>query len=108
MGDSSRQPLDTQRDGTNAWRNRQVCPRGHPLQVPNLVACKLRMGHRECRACNLATGRLRWARARGEDVDLKTLADKAYAELAVGATPPMRTHESVTLRLVKLPGGASA
>lgn len=37
--------------GTNHNRNRTHCPRGHPLQEPNLTPGDLKKGFRSCRSC---------------------------------------------------------
>jgi hypothetical protein len=57
------------------------CPRGHDLVEPNLIPGSLRRGFRACLACNRAAGTLRWARVRGEDLDLAQEADRHHARI---------------------------
>lgn len=45
---------DVIRHGHHFWANKKQCPRGHDLIEPNLVPSKLRVGSRECLACNRA------------------------------------------------------
>lgn len=45
---------DSVRNGSNYFARKTHCPRGHELAGENLVASKLRLGYRECRACRNA------------------------------------------------------
>lgn len=69
--------LDMLIHGTNHARNRTHCPRQHPLAEPNLVASRLRDGHRVCLAC--ARGKAYVWRHR--DLDFNEVADRYYAEI---------------------------
>lgn len=58
------------------------CSRGHSLVIPNLVACKLRAGKRECKSCNHAFGARSFARRSGRpDPDLKLISDQYFQKL---------------------------
>jgi hypothetical protein len=54
-----------------------LCPRGHSLQVPNLVASGLRKGIRDCLACARARA---WTHKRGLPFD-PALADEKYRQI---------------------------
>lgn len=68
--------FDKQAHGTDHQRNKTHCPRGHALEVPNLVPSKLDIGIRDCLACNL--GRKRTVNYMG---DLQAASDAAYARI---------------------------
>lgn len=69
--------VDSVRHGTHRNTRKTQCPRGHLLVAPNLYWP--RPGSRTCKSCNLA----RSARRKGNPLDLKTLADMKYRDLAV-------------------------
>lgn len=50
--------LDRRRHGTHYQVDKVVCPRGHLLALPNLVACIWRKGYRSCLACSRASSRI--------------------------------------------------
>ena len=66
---------DSVRNGSNYFARKTHCPRGHELAGENLVASKLRLGYRECRACRNA--RAHCARL---GIPFDTEAADAYAQ----------------------------
>lgn len=68
-------------DGFEALRqsDRTLCPRGHTLTRPNLVACIAAAGRRECLACSRARAGAQKARRYGHPFDFKVVADRHYA-----------------------------
>jgi hypothetical protein len=77
-GTRSENVQDMIRHGRNAHLNTKRCPRDHELVAPNLVACQLRHGRRECWACALAKGAVRQARKYGRELDFYAEADRRY------------------------------
>lgn len=71
---------DMERHGTNVYRNRTHCPRNHPLEEPNLVAGKLRLGLRGCRSCHQAQSDYR----EGSLLTKEELSDIRYAMIVSG------------------------
>lgn len=67
--------------GNDPHRQRECCPLGHPLVVPNLVPRRLAIGHRVCLACNRARCRVWRARRRGVELDLSVVAAECLAEI---------------------------
>lgn len=53
-GTHSENRLDQIAHGTDTKRNRTHCPRGHPLQEPNLCLRQWENGRRACRSCAAA------------------------------------------------------
>ena len=53
-GTASSNMLDKGLHGTDPYRNRTVCPQGHPLTGDNLVKGQWERGFRNCRACHQA------------------------------------------------------
>ena len=53
-GTPSDNAADKVRNGRDKNSNKKHCRRGHPLAAPNLVPSKLKVGARECLACNRA------------------------------------------------------
>ena len=51
--------LDRIAHGNNDRSNRERCPRGHALKVPNLRVSEWKKGHRECLSCARARNRKR-------------------------------------------------
>lgn len=79
--------LDKSRHGTDWARNKTHCPRRHLLVEPNLVAYKLRTGHRLCLACDRAARRINRQRRRGVHIGtLQEVGDAYYAEIMRGMT----------------------
>lgn len=78
---------DIARHGTNFQRQKTHCPRGHPLEVPNLRRDFLvNRGSRNCRACHRASAGLSAARKRGRvDFDVQVESDAHYARIMAAA-----------------------
>lgn len=53
-GTPSDNAFDKIKNGRNTNVNKKHCKRGHPLVAPNLVPSKLKVGGRDCLACNKA------------------------------------------------------
>lgn len=51
---SSGNEMDKIRHGTHHWARKTHCPKGHPLEAPNLVPSGMRNGGRSCLACSRA------------------------------------------------------
>lgn len=86
-GTPSENRFDTVRDGTNWHRNLTVCPRGHLLELPNLVPSKARQGRRQCLACSRANAKVHTQRKRyGIELDFKVEADLYYGEIMASVT----------------------
>ncbi len=63
-------------------RDRQKCPRGHLLAVPNLMEWVLKKGYRSCLACGRARSKAKYVqKVGGELVDLQAESDRQYAEI---------------------------
>lgn len=73
---SSENKRDTVRHGNHYSSRKTHCPLGHPLAHPNLIRSALRLGTRQCRACN--QGRSAVALHGG---DLKQISDVKYARI---------------------------
>lgn len=58
-GTYSENTYDTIRHGTHCKTRRTTCPRGHPLEAPNLQPDQLARGKRQCRCCSIARSRIR-------------------------------------------------
>lgn len=67
---------DKVRHGTHRNAHKVHCPRGHKLEVPNLVELRLREGRRICLSCKRAGGRYR-----AKDHEFKGYADAVYARV---------------------------
>lgn len=59
-----------------AQKAKTHCPRGHRLEQPNLMAYKLKLGQRVCRACNMARSFLQ-----KNDGDFVEISDMKYAQI---------------------------
>lgn len=78
--------LDIVRHGHNYWRNKEQCPRNHPLAEPNLIASMLAKGNRACLACSWAnsasTGISTWNKIKQScPYSFEDLADAYYAKI---------------------------
>lgn len=75
---------DKRHHGTDVKVNRQVCPRGHALRIPNLVPSHMGANgdHRDCLACNRAKSVIR--NHPGEGISLQALSDEKYSEIMGG------------------------
>jgi hypothetical protein len=77
--------LDKIKHGTNHEVAKTHCPRNHPLAGDNLSPWQAKRGHRYCRACAKAHGRIRRCRERGDALpDLQEESDRMYAEILAG------------------------
>lgn len=81
--------LDQVLHGRHPFATRTVCPRGHRLAEPNLIASQLLKGSRSCKACMCAHGKLRTAKRRGESIDFQAVSDAHYAQIM------QETHRNV-------------
>lgn len=80
-GTRSQNMLDKQRHGTDPYRNRERCPAGHLLVVPNLAPSHLRKGYRACLACSRTRGNEQTAKRLGLLFDFNTRAAHHYARI---------------------------
>lgn len=78
-GTQSDNQNDRVRNGNHHNANKVMCPFGHTLCEPNLVAASLRKGIRACLACNRARARLR--KPRYKDWTIQELSDLVYKEI---------------------------
>ena len=76
---TSENMYDKVRHGTDPHRNVTHCPRGHNLEVPNLVASNA--GFRSCLACNRAYADRAYASSRGWAFDFERAADDHYRRI---------------------------
>lgn len=81
-GTQSENALDTVKHGMNPMSGRAVCPRGHALELPNLVESKWKLGWRQCKSCHRAGAELR--RNPSSGVPLSVLADSHFARIMKG------------------------
>lgn len=51
---------DSVKHGTNVNANKRTCPRGHPLEEPNLHESQRKKGARTCKACHRAGAHMRY------------------------------------------------
>lgn len=64
-------------DRPNGHALKVRCPRGHPLEEPNLVPSLMKLSRRGCLACSRA-----WSNVRNHpDLDWQTEADRHYREI---------------------------
>lgn len=70
---------DKKLHGTDHNVNKTHCPRGHSLSGNNLIASKLKVGSRECRACNLSRSYIKKHPELKDD--FKALADSYFKKL---------------------------
>lgn len=75
--------LDRNEHGTCHYRKKTHCPRGHLLNMPNLVAGKWKIGHRTCLSCNRTSARV------STNPELRSnwqsIADSYYSEIMAHA-----------------------
>jgi hypothetical protein len=82
----SENAFDKVRHGTHAMLIKTRCPRGHRLQHPNLVACRL--PNRLCLACQRARSAANTKSRRGIDpAALDAIADEKYARIMERVEP---------------------
>jgi hypothetical protein len=73
---------DMVRHGRHAARNKDVCPRDHPLVLPNLIRIPWeKNGFRNCLACCRARASRQEAARRGLPFDLRKSADEHFRKL---------------------------
>lgn len=70
---------DAVKHGTHFQASKQMCPRGHLLTDPNLVACQTRRGKRNCLACSRAKAHIRGHALHVSD--LQPISDSYYADI---------------------------
>lgn len=68
--------------GNHPESRKKECPRGHPLELPNLTAHSVKVGNRSCLACNRAHARIRY-RGWSNDV-MQAVSDAFYEEIMEG------------------------
>lgn len=76
--------LDTVKHGTHNSARKTQCPRGHPLEAPNLIPSALSDGKRSCRSCRKALDWVRRRRREGistSDSEFIAYAEKCYSDL---------------------------
>lgn len=73
---------DRRKHGNDPMLNRTHCPRGHPLEAPNLRAATALRGRRPCLACDRAMAILRKYPERGT---LKEVSDQKFADIVAAA-----------------------
>jgi len=78
--------LDTVRLGNNRCRQRGVCPAGHLLQAPNLVASFVRKGHRACLACARTRATIQAQQKAGRLYDVAMIQSEHYARIMAPST----------------------
>lgn len=62
---------------------RETCPRGHALVRPNLTQSSLRVGRRNCLACNRAKGFLQ--KKPDRKLEFRSVADSYYKKIMEGS-----------------------
>lgn len=79
-GTQSANNYDRVRHGRLPGRNKEACPSGHVLAMPNLRRSAWeRKGERSCLACDRAQKKSRRAAGRGLQIDVYAEADRQYA-----------------------------
>jgi hypothetical protein len=82
-GTQSENEQDKIKNGRNKELNKTHCPRGHLLKLPNLVACDLKKGHRNCKACGraraTASNHFKQSNIIYTKDEVKKIADEKYA-----------------------------
>lgn len=72
---------DRVRHGTDHNVQKVTCNRGHVLALPNLVAYRLKRGHRLCLACSRAHTAVHEAKEAGRILDLAERSDQNYLKI---------------------------
>lgn len=88
---------DMERHGTNIYRNRTHCPRKHRLTEPNLVAGKLKLGFRSCRACHQARSDLK----EGSLLTWEEMSDIRYEMILRDLRFPVRERKGWEIRFIE-------
>lgn len=69
----------------NHHRRKELCPRGHPMELPNLMSAPwTRRGWRECLACSRAKAAGWRAKRKGLPFDLQSESDRRYEVIMKG------------------------
>lgn len=76
-GTRSENNLDQVRHGTHHHAQKTRCPRGHRLEVPNLIPSRLAKGQRICWSCAKA----RYQKAKHPHIDVQIVSDQKYGML---------------------------
>lgn len=69
---------DRNTHGTNHYKNKTHCPRGHILKAPNLIKSK-KQGHRSCLACSRAYHYMRYHNI--PETEMKRISDKYFEKI---------------------------
>lgn len=69
---------DQRRHGTHGNTIKEFCPRGHVLEMPNLVASNLREGRRYCLACRRAISCLKERGGEFTERDMQVVSNEKY------------------------------
>lgn len=72
--------MDLVRSGGHEKMQRDKCPLGHLLVMPNIPKSKLAKGHRACLACERARGYLQRRKPYTSEL-LRSVSDKYYSEI---------------------------
>lgn len=72
---------DMNRLGNNGFMKRETCPRGHPLEMPNLMPRRWAIGHRICLACSRAFSSRQAASRRSESIDFQAVSDTHFERI---------------------------
>lgn len=70
---------DKRLHGTHNNTKKTHCKRGHPLEAPNLIACRAKHGRRVCLACHRANCRVRYHKELAPQA--KQIADSYYQQI---------------------------
>lgn len=72
---------DLVKHGAHSQASKEVCPRGHRLESPNLVESTLKRGSRECKACHRARSLYNYYKSQGRAYDFELNADLKYEKI---------------------------
>lgn len=97
-GSASDNMYDRARHGTDHNRNKNTCPRGHTLEVPNLQGQKMRLGYRCCRSCHQARSDL----YNGSTLDMQQAADTRYYMNTKGLRYPFGKRKEMEQEMWRL------
>lgn len=84
--DFGNSPADRVANGTHHETRKKICPRGHKLELPNLVPSNLKHGRRSCLACS--RGRARVQNFPHLKPDLQAVTDSYYQTIMSSSIPP--------------------